>query len=254
MLLAIDIGNTQTACGIFDETKLVGEWRYPTDRNMQVDTCAAELNQRLLAAGVKPGQVAGCIISCVVPSLSGIFRDASINLFGIEPLFVSMKIKTGISVKYENPEELGADRIANAAAVHHLYPGDAIIVDFGTATTFCVLSGEGEYVGGVIAPGVGISKEALTKRAVLLPEVELQAPAKVIGKNTVESMQIGLVYGFAELADGIVRRLKKEFNPEARVIAAGGWAGLISPLSQTITTTDPSLTLKGLQIIYRMNF
>ena len=221
---------------------------------MQVDTCAAELNQRLLAAGVKPGQVAGCIISCVVPSLSGIFRVASINLFGIEPLFVSMKIKTGISVKYENPEELGADRIANAAAVHHLYPGDAIIVDFGTATTFCVLSGEGEYVGGVIAPGVGISKEALTKRAVLLPEVELQAPAKVIGKNTVESMQIGLVYGFAELADGIVRRLKKEFNPEARVIAAGGWAGLISPLSQTITTTDPSLTLKGLQIIYRMNF
>ncbi len=253
MLLTIDIGNTQIACGIFDETKLVGEWRYPTDGSMQVDTCEAELSRKLLSAGVKPEQITGCVISCVVPSLSDIFKYASVKLLTVEPLFVSIKMRTGISVKYEKPEELGADRIANAAAVHHLYPGDAIIVDFGTATTFCVLSGEGDYVGGVIAPGVGISKEALTKRAALLPEVELRAPAKVIGKNTVESMQIGLVYGFTELVDGIVKRLKREFNPDARVIAAGGWAGLISPLSQTITITDPSLTLKGLQIIYQMN-
>ena len=129
--------------------------------------------------------VKGCIISSVVPSLSEVFKDVCIKLFTFEPLFVSLKMKTGISVKYEKPEELGADRIANAVAVHNLYPGDAIIVDFGTATTFCLVSWRGEYVGGVIAPGVGISAEALTKRAALLPEVELRAPARIIGKNTI---------------------------------------------------------------------
>ena len=252
-LLAIDIGNTQIVCGILDNAELVGEWRYPTDMGMKVDSCETELTQKLLSAGVKPEQIKGCIISSVVPSLSEIFKDACIKLFAVEPLFVNIGMKTGISIKYDKPEELGADRIANAVAVHNLYPGDAIIVDLGTATTFCLLSGKGEYVGGVIAPGVGISAEALMKRAALLPEVELRVPARVIGKNTVESMQAGLAYGFTELVDGIVRRLKREFSTEAKVIATGGWASLIVPLSQTITVTDPSLTLKGLQIIYKMN-
>ena len=253
MLLAIDIGNSQIACGFFDGTKLIEEWRYPTEKSVQVDTCKAELKRKTLSAGIKLAQTTDCIISSVVPSLSDVFKKASIGLFAVEPLFVSIKLKTGISVKYDKPEELGADRIANAAAVHNLYPGNTIIVDFGTATTFCVISGRGEYVGGVIAPGIGISAEALTNRASLLPRVELHVPDKIIGKNTVESMQIGLVYGFTELVDGIVRRLKRELGGDAKVIATGGWAHLISPLSQTITLTVPSLTLRGLQIIYDIN-
>ena len=252
-LLAIDIGNTRIACGVFDGKKLAAEWGYPTDIDMQADTCEAELSRKLLSLVLKPEQIKGCIISSVVPSLSEVFKDVCIKLFTFKPLFVSLKMKTGMSVKYEKPEELGADRIANAVAVHNLYPGDTIIVDFGTATTFCLVSGKGEYIGGVIAPGIGISAGALTEKAALLPEVELRPPDKVIGKNTVESMQVGLVYGFTELVDGIVRRLKREFSPDAGVIATGGWASLISPLSQTITVTDASLTLKGLQIIYQMN-
>lgn len=252
VLLVVDIGNSQTACGIFDAAKLVSEWRYPT-RHIQVDPCKAELSRKLLSTGVKPEQITGCIISSVVPDINDVFREVCKRLFKMEPLFVSIAMNTGISVKYEDPGELGADRIANAAACHKLYPGNAIIVDFGTATTFCVINKKGEYEGGIIAPGIGISMQALAEKAALLPEIELCVPDKIIGKNTVESMQIGFVYGFRELVDGIARRLKTGSFSDARVLATGGWAKLIAPLSCTITVTDTMLTLKGLQIIYQMN-
>ena len=256
-LLVVDIGNSQIVCGIFDAAKLVSEWRYPT-RHIQVDPCKSkdcevELSRKLLSAGVKPEHVTGCIISSVVPNINDVFREVCKKLFKMDPLFVNIAMKTGISVKYEDPGELGADRIANAAACHKLYPGNAIIVDFGTATTFCVLNKSGEYEGGIIAPGIGISMQALTEKAALLPEIELRVPDKIIGKNTVESMQIGFAYGFTELVDGIVRRLKTGSFSDAIVLATGGWAELIAPLSCTITVTDTILTLKGLQIIYKMN-
>ena len=252
-LLTIDVGNSQTVCGVFEAEKLAGEWRYPTDKNIRVDTCEAELKQRLLSAGIKAEQVTGCVISCVVPSLSDSFKEVCLRLFGIEPLFVNIGLKMDISVKYEKPEELGADRIANAVAVHHFYPGDTIIVDLGTATTFCVVSGKGDYLGGAIAPGVGVSLKALVNRAALLPSVDLCPPGKVIGGTTVESMRSGFVYGFADMIDGIVKRMRKEFSSGAQVIATGGWADLIGQFSQVITITDISLTLKGLRIIYEMN-
>lgn len=252
MLLAVDIGNSQTVCGIFDDAKLAGEWRYPT-KHIQDASCKAELSRKLLSTGVKPEQITGCIISSVVPDINDIFREVCKRLFKMEPLFVSIAMNTGISVKYEDPGELGADRIVNAAACRKLYPGNAIIVDFGTATTFCVLNEKGEYEGGIIAPGIGISMQALAEKAALLPEIELYVPNKIIGKNTVESMQIGFVYGFTELVDGIVRRLKADSFSNARVLATGGLAELIAPLSRTITVTDTTLTLKGLQIIYQIN-
>jgi type III pantothenate kinase len=252
MLLAIDVGNSQVSGGVFRDEELAANWRHPTESCATLEACTAGLEEAL-SAGVKPGEIGGCIIACVVPRLSNIFMEACLKLFGVEPVFVDIKMKTGIIVKHEKPEELGADRIANAAACHKLYPGDAIIVDFGTATTFCVLTGSGEYEGGVIAPGIRISADALVEKAAMLRDVDLRPPVRTIGRNTRESMQSGIVYGFAELVDGIVARLKREIVPEARVIATGGWAELISPLSRTITAVEPFLTLRGLQILYRMN-
>ena len=252
MLLAIDIGNSQVSGGVFRGEELVANWRRPTGNRAMLEACMAGLEETF-STGVKPGEIGGCIIACVVPRLSNIFREACLRLCGVEPVFVNVGMKTGIIVKYEKPEELGADRIANAAACRKLYPGDAIIVDFGTATTFCVLTGRGEYEGGVIAPGIKVSADALVEKAAMLADVDLRPPARTIGRNTIESMQSGIVYGFTELVDGIVARLKREIVPEARVIAAGGLAELISPLSRTITVTEPFLVLKGLQILYRMN-
>jgi type III pantothenate kinase len=252
MLLAIDIGNSQVNGGVFRGEELAANWRHPTGNYATLEACMAGLEETF-STGVKHGEIDGCIIACVVPRLSNIFREACLRLFEVEPVFVDVGMKTGIIVKYEKPEELGADRIANAAACRKLYPGDAIIVDFGTATTFCVLTGRGEYEGGVIAPGIRTSADALVEKAATLADVDLRPPARTIGRNTMESMQSGIVYGFAELVDGIVARLKREIVPEARVVATGGLAELISPLSRTITATEPFLTLRGLQILYRMN-
>ncbi len=248
MLLAIDIGNTAIVLGIFEGNKLIDHYRLSADREK-----TAEEYGILLSALIGPRKMKGIIISSVVPPLLKIFQEMSESCLHISPLLVKVGMKTGISIKYPRPEELGADRIVNAVAVHHLYKGPAIIVDFGTAITFCALSGEGDYLGGAIAPGIGISVEALFEKTALLPRIELVRPERVIGENTVKSMQSGIIYGFAELVDGLVERMKREFAPRARVIATGGWAELIASESNNIDEIVPFLTLKGLKIIYEKN-
>ncbi len=245
MLLAIDIGNTTIVLGIFSGGRLVDHWRLSSDRGKTADEYGI-----LISALIGSRKIKGMIISSVVPPLLKVFQEMSERYLHISPLIVEPGMDTGISIKYPRPEELGADRIVNATAAYHLYKTSLIIVDFGTATTFCALSGEGDYLGGIIVPGIGISVEALFEKTALLPRIELVKPATVIGKGTVESMQSGIIYGFAELVDGIVKRMKKEFSAEAKVIATGGWAELIASESKTIDEVVPFLTLKGLKIIY----
>lgn len=248
MLLTIDIGNTTILIGVFDGEKLIEHLSLSTDREKTADEYGI-----LLSAGINPRKIKGIAISSVVPPLLETFEKMSQQYFHLSPLVVGPGIKTGLTIKYDYPQELGADRIVNAVATHYLYRGPAIIVDFGTATTFCALSEKGEYLGGAIAPGIGISVEGLFEKTALLPRIELVKPGRVIGKRTIESMQSGLIYGFTELVDGIVKRMKKEFSQEAKVIATGGWANLVAGESKTIDEIDPFLTLKGLRIIYQKN-
>jgi type III pantothenate kinase len=195
----------------------------------------------------------GVIISTVVPPLLPVMTEMSGKYFRIEPMVVTHEIKTGITIRYDNPKEIGADRIVNAAAAYKLYGGPLIIVDFGTATTFCAVTRNGEYLGGAICPGVKISAEALFQRASKLPRVELTKPTKVIGADTISAMQAGIIYGYAGLVDGIVERMKKELSTDAKVVATGGLAELISPETKTIQEIRPQLTLEGLRLLYEIN-
>lgn len=248
VLLAIDIGNTTIVLGIFEGKKLISHWRLSADRGKTADEYGI-----LLSALIGSCRIKGMIISSVVPPLLKIFQEMSERCLHLSPLLVETGMDTGISIKYPRPEELGADRIANASAAHYFYQGPVIIVDFGTATTFCALSGAGDYLGGIIAPGLGISLEALFEKTALLPRIELVRPERVIGKDTVKSMQSGIIYGFAELVDGLVKRMKREFSPQAKVIATGGWAELIASEAKNIDEVAPFLTLEGLKIIYEKN-
>jgi type III pantothenate kinase len=198
-------------------------------------------------------QIKGVIISTVVPPLLPVMIEMSRKYFKIEPLVVTHETKTGITIKYDNPKEVGADRIVNAAAAYKRYGGPLIIVDFGTATTFCAVSKNGEYLGGAISPGVRISAEALFQRASKLPRVELAKPAKVIGSDTVSAMQAGIIFGYAGLVDGIVERMKRELAADARVVATGGLAELVSQETKTIQEVKPHLTLEGLRLLYDLN-
>jgi len=253
MLLAIDIGNTNVVLGVFKKDKLVENWRVGTNTQITPDEYAMIFKDLFNFAGIEFKQMKGVIISTVVPPLLPVMTEMSRKYFRIEPMVVTHEIKTGITIRYDNPKEIGADRIVNAAAAYKLYGGPIIIVDFGTATTFCAVTHKGEYLGGAITPGVKISAEALFQQASKLPRVELTKPPKIIGADTISAMQAGIIYGYAGLVDGIVERMKKELSPHARVVATGGLAELVSSETKSIQEVIPHLTLIGLRLLYEIN-
>ncbi|HUI68228.1 MAG TPA: type III pantothenate kinase [Nitrospirota bacterium] len=253
MLLAIDIGNTNVVLGVFDKEILVENWRVGTNTQITSDEYAIIFKDLFGFAGLEFKQITGVIISTVVPPLLPVMAEMSWKYFRIEPMVVTHEIKTGMTIRYDNPKEIGADRIVNAAAAYKRYGGPLIIVDFGTATTFCAITKNGEYLGGAICPGVKISAEALFQRASKLPRVELSRPKKVIGSDTISAMQAGIIYGYAGLVDGIVERMMKELSADAKVVATGGLAELITPETKTIQEIRPQLTLEGLLLLYNIN-
>lgn len=253
MILVFDIGNTNMVLGVYDGEKLVAHWRITTYPQRTDDEYGMLLRSLFDSSCISMQKVRALVISSVVPPLMLSLESMSRKYFGVSPMVVGPGIKTGISIKYENPREVGADRIVNALAGYEIYGGPLVIVDFGTATTFCAVSARGEYLGGAIAPGIGISTDALFARAAKLPRVELVKPPTVIGKNTVCSMQSGIIYGFAGQVDAIVGRMKREMQSDPLVVATGGLAELISRESSTIDKVDPLLTLTGLRLIYERN-
>lgn len=253
MLLAIDIGNTNVALGIFRDNELVATWRISTDLNRMPDEYTSMLLTLFPYKGLKTSDIKGAIICSVVPPLVGTFEEMCRDYFHVAPQIVEPGIKTGIRIAMDNPREVGADRIVNALAAYHLYGAPAIVIDLGTATTFDVISESGDYLGGVIAPGIGIAAEALFMRTAKLPRVELEAPPHVIGKNTITAMQSGLIFGYVGLIEGIVARIQVELKAKARVIATGGLAGIITKQTSIIEKVEPNLTLLGLRMMYEMN-
>lgn len=257
MLLVLDVGNTNTVLGVYElsgaEPKLIAHWRVATVRTHTVDEYGV-LFRNLFAIGkVAAEDVRGIIISSVVPPMDSTLREVCERYFHLKPLFVEPGIKTGMPVQYENPQEVGADRIVNGVAAFEKYGGPCVVVDFGTATTFDAVSRKGEYLGGVIAPGIGISAQALFERTARLPLVDIRHPAKLIGTNTVGSIQSGLFFGYLGLVDGILERMLAELGSGTRVVATGGLARLIGDNSKYVKTVDDLLTLDGLRIIWERN-
>jgi type III pantothenate kinase len=253
MLLTIDVGNTNIVYGLFDGKALVHQFRVETGRGRTADEYAVVLTQLLAMHGIAATRVDAAVIASVVPALTEPMSMLVQRAFGKEALLVGPGIRTGMSILYENPREVGADRIVNAVAAFEKVKGAVIVVDFGTATTFDCVTPKGEYLGGVIAPGIQISADALFSRAAKLPRVEIAKPPKVVGRNTVHSMQSGIVFGYVGLVDGLVERLQEELGHKCAVIATGGLARLITPLSRTIQEADDELTLVGLRILYERN-
>ncbi|HQI57077.1 MAG TPA: type III pantothenate kinase [Syntrophorhabdaceae bacterium] len=253
MLLVIDIGNTNIVFGVFDDEKLVNHWRLSTVLNKTVDEYAILLSSLIYFEKIKLSDIESAIISCVVPPLLIPFEILCRRYIFIKPIIVEPGIKTGMPIQYDNPQEVGADRIVNAVAGYEKHKKSLIIVDFGTATTFDYISSKGDYMGGAIAPGMLISLEALFERASKLPRVELIRPKNIIGKNTVNAMQAGITYGYVSLVDGIVNKIKEEVRTNPHVIATGGFANLIFEDSNTLDEVDEFLTLKGLKILYDKN-
>jgi len=249
-LLVVDVGNTNVVLGIYRGDDLVGSWRLATARERTADEYGI-LTRQLI--GDIAGKLEGAIVSSVVPPLNSAFAWMIEHHFGVEPMFVEPGVKTGIAIHVDNPQEVGADRIVNCVAAFERYGGPAIIVDFGTATTFDVVTANAEYVGGVIAPGINISAEALFARASRLPRVDIRRPPTVIGTNTVVNMQSGLYYGYLGLVDGILARMKKELPPLKKVLATGGLAALLARDSEQIEEVHEDLTLEGLKIIFDRN-
>ncbi len=253
MLLVVDVGNTNTVIGIYEGEKLVNNWRIRTVVDHTIDEYGMLILNLYKNSKVSSKSITSIIISCVVPSMLNILEPLCRKYFDLSPLIVGPGMKTGMPIYYDNPREVGADRVVNAVAAHEKYKGDLIVVDFGTATTFDYVTHRGEYMGGCIAPGVVISSEALFRRASKLPPVELTRPRHVIAKDTVSSMQAGIVFGYASLVDGIVNRIKKEAQKDPKVIATGGLANVIAKETTTIDHVDEMLTLEGLRIIYSRN-
>lgn len=261
MLLALDIGNTNVTAGAFDGERLVASWRLSTDARRMADEYALQFQGLLPMKGVRPEAISSVCLCSVVPPLTGVFQQMARTLFGGEPLVVGAGTRTGVRVLYDNPRDVGADRIVDAAAAFHYYGAPVIVVDFGTATVFDAISADGSYLGGAIAPGLIVAAEALFLNTSQLRRVELQAPKTAIGKNTVHSMQSGLVLGYTGLVEGMVRRFKDELGPAlaqtgapaAKVVATGGLAGLMAEHTSVIEVVDMDLTLRGLNYIHGLN-
>jgi type III pantothenate kinase len=254
MLLCIDIGNTNIVLGIFQDDTMLNHWRIRTERGMTSDELGILVQGLFVSVRLQMGSIKGIIISCVVPTLLSSFRDFCLLYCNREPMIVGPEIEMGMSINYDNPKEVGADRIVNAVAAYQKYRTGLIVVDFGTATTFDYISSEGSYEGGTIAPGIVVSAEALFQKASKLPRVEIFAkPKTAIGKETTSSINSGLIYGYAGMVDGIVNRMKKEIGSDLTVIATGGLAPLIKSETSSIDYVEEFLTLEGLKAIYKLN-
>ena len=253
MLLCIDIGNTNITLGLYRDQEMVVAWRLATDHERMQDEYGLQMLGLLRHAGFNPEDVHGVALASVVPPLTGTFLQACDNYIGQPVLVIDAGVRTGVSIRYEDPKAVGADRVVDAAAVQHLYGGPACVVDFGTATTFDAISAEGDYLGGAIAPGIRIAAEALFHRTAKLPRVELAYPPSAIGRNTVHSMQSGLLFGYVGLVEGMVARFRTELGPEMKVIGTGGLAEIIAAETEVIQILAPWLTLDGLRIIWDMN-
>jgi type III pantothenate kinase len=253
MLLAVDIGNTDTTLGVFEGEELRATWHMATGIHRMADEYAALLLNLLHHQGLDISEIKDIALCSVVPPLIATFDELCQRYFHLLPLVVGAGVKTGVRIRMDNPREVGADRIANAAAAHHLYGGPIIITDLGTATTFDTVSREGDYTGGAIAPGIGTAAEALFTQAAMLPRVELAHPKHAIGTNTITAMQSGIVFGYVGLIEGIVARIQQELGERAKVVATGGFAELIARETAVIDVVNPNLTLIGLRLIYLLN-
>lgn len=253
MLLVIDVGNTNMVLGVYKDTELLDHWRISTDRQRTTDEYGVLIRELFYLNDLRADDINAIIISSVVPPVVPTLERMCQRYFGLSPLLIGPGVKTGMDIRYDNPREVGADRIVNAVAAYEKYGGPVIIVDFGTATTFCAVDAKGVYLGGSICPGIGISTEALVQRTAKLPRIELKRTDSVICRNTIESMQAGVFYGFVGQVEGIVARMRRELDMSARVVATGGLAVVIAPATKAIDVVEPMLTLEGLRIIYERN-
>ena len=253
MLLVIDVGNTNMVLGVYKDAELLDHWRIATDRQRTTDEYGVLIRELFYLNDLRADDINAIIISSVVPPVVPTLERMCQRYFGLSPLLIGPGVKTGMDIRYDNPREVGADRIVNAVAAYEKYGGPVIIVDFGTATTFCAVDAKGVYLGGSICPGIGIATEALVQRTAKLPRIELKRTDSVICRNTIESMQAGVFYGFVGQVEGIVARMRRELDMSARVVATGGLAVVIAPATKAIDVVEPMLTLEGLRIIYERN-